>query len=140
MMLFLGAYCRWIMLEHRELLDGRLCRPDSKQWPWTSIIYVLWLPTYGKIMLAQLPTKCKFKIFCVSTICYRPTDISLLKEFSKNVSFWEIYTFIRYAATTSHKVLISWFFVPSIFIGHVTFMLRYDQIYQMKTIKLTYPY
>ena len=23
----------WIGREHRELLDRRLCRPDSKQWP-----------------------------------------------------------------------------------------------------------
>ena len=23
----------WIGREHRELLEGRLCRPDSKQWP-----------------------------------------------------------------------------------------------------------
>ena len=32
-------------------------------------------------------------IFFVSSISYRPTDLSLLKEFSKNVSFWKIYIF-----------------------------------------------
>ena len=67
---------------HRELLDGRLCRPDFEQWPWTS-----------KIMLAQVHTKCIFHVFFVSSISYRPTDLSLLKEFSKNVSFWKFYIF-----------------------------------------------
>ena len=28
-----------------------------------------------------------FMIFCVSSISYRPTDLSLLEEFSKKVSF-----------------------------------------------------
>ena len=30
-------------------------------------------------------------IFFVSSICYRPTDLSLLKEFSKNVNFSNSY-------------------------------------------------
>ena len=42
---------------------------------------------YSKIMLAQLHTKSIFHDFFVSCISYRPTDLSLLKEFSKNVSF-----------------------------------------------------
>ena len=32
-----------------------------------------------------------FMIFLVSSISYRPTDLSLLKEFFKNVSFSNIY-------------------------------------------------
>ena len=38
-------------------------------------------------MLAQLHTKCIFHDLFVSSISYRPTDLSLLKEFSKNISF-----------------------------------------------------
>ena len=37
--------------------------------------------------LAQLHTKCIFHDFFVYTISYGPTDLYLLKEFSKNVSF-----------------------------------------------------
>ena len=37
-------------------------------------------------MLAQVHTKCIFHNFFVSSISYRPTDLSLLKEFSKNVA------------------------------------------------------
>ena len=44
-------------------------------------------------MLAQLHTKCMFHNFFVSSISYRPTDLSLLKEFSKKVSF-ENFTFL----------------------------------------------
>ena len=42
-------------------------------------------------MLPQLHTKSKFYDFFVSTISYRPTDLSLLKEFSKNVSISNSY-------------------------------------------------
>ena len=42
---------------------------------------------YSKIMLAQLHTKCIFHDFFVSCISNRHTDLSLLKDFSKNVSF-----------------------------------------------------
>ena len=45
------SYCHG----HRELLDGRLCRPESKQWPLTS-----------NLTMAQLQTKCIFHdFFCV---------------------------------------------------------------------------
>ena len=69
---------------HRELMDGRLCRPDSEQWPWTSNLCIV---NNSKIILAQLHTKCIFHAF----FCYRPTDLSLLKEFSKYVSFSNSY-------------------------------------------------
>ena len=46
---------------------------------------------YSKIMLAQLHTKCIFHDFFVSSISYRLTDLSLLKEFSKNISFSNSY-------------------------------------------------
>ena len=67
---------------NREFLDRRLCRPYFEQWPRTR-------NDYSKIIRAQLLTKCiYFKIFFVSSIfSYRPRDLSLLKEFSKNVSF-----------------------------------------------------
>ena len=71
---------------HRELLDGRLCMPDSEQRPFVSNFTTV--TTYIKIVLPQLHPNCKFYDFFVSTTnSYRPTDLSLLKEFSKNVSF-----------------------------------------------------
>ena len=49
--------------------------------------------SYCKIMLAQLHTKWQVHIswFFVSSISYRPTDLSFLKEFSKKVSFSNSY-------------------------------------------------
>ena len=48
---------------------------------------------YSEIVLPQVHTKCQFYDFFVSTIFYRPTDLSLLEEFSKNVDFWKFYIF-----------------------------------------------
>ena len=31
--LALQRHMYWFIRGHRELLDGRLCRPDSEQWP-----------------------------------------------------------------------------------------------------------
>ena len=44
-------------------------------------------------MLTQLHTKCIFHDFFVSSISYRPTetDLFILEEFSKNVSFSNSY-------------------------------------------------
>ena len=72
------------MRGHRELLDGRLCRPDSEQRPlvrnFTTVAIV-------KLCCHNFTQIANFMIFFVSAISYRPTDLSLLKEFSKNVSF-----------------------------------------------------
>ena len=73
---------------HRELLDGRLCRPDSEQWPWTGNLCTM---TIVKFCWHNFTQSAYFMIFFVSSISYRPTDLSLLKEFSKNVSFWNSY-------------------------------------------------
>ena len=68
----------------RELLDGRQCRPDSEQRPlvnnFTTVAIV-------KLCCHNFTQIANFIIFFVSTISYRPTDLSLLKEFSKNVDF-----------------------------------------------------
>ena len=49
----------------------------------------------SKIMLPQLHTKCIFHdFFGVSSISYRPTDLSLLKEFLKKISFEDFHNFI----------------------------------------------
>ena len=65
---------------HRELLDGRLCRPDSEQRPLVSY--------FTTVAIVKLCChNCKSYDFFMSTISYRPTDLSLLKEFSKNVNF-----------------------------------------------------
>ena len=65
---------------HQELLDGRLCRLDSEQRHLVS--------NFTTVAIVKL---CCHKLqnfdFFVSTISYRPTDLSLLKEFSKNVRF-----------------------------------------------------
>ena len=72
------------MRGHRELLDGRLCRPDSEQRPlvrnFTTVAIV-------KLCCHNFTQIANFVIFFVSSISYRPTDLSLLKEFSKNVDF-----------------------------------------------------
>ena len=70
---------------HRELLEGRLCMPDSEQRPFVSNFTTV--AKYIKIVLPQLHPNCKFYDFFVSSISYRPTDLPSLKEFSKNVSF-----------------------------------------------------
>ena len=69
---------------HRELLDGRLCRPDSEQRPLVSNFTTV---AIVKLCCHNFTQIANFMIFFVSTISYRPTDLSLLKEFSKNVSF-----------------------------------------------------
>ena len=43
---------------HWELLDIRLYRSDSEQWPWTINLCMYYV--YSKIMLAQLHTKCTY--------------------------------------------------------------------------------
>ena len=75
---------------HLELLDGRLCMPDSEQRPLVrnfTTVAIVELCCHNFTQIAN------FMIFFVSTISYRPTDLSLLKEFSKNVSFWKFYIF-----------------------------------------------
>ena len=72
------------MRGHRELLDGSLCRPDSEQRPLVSNFTTEAIVTLCCHNFTQITN---FMIFFVSTISYRPTDLSLLKEFPKNVSF-----------------------------------------------------
>ena len=72
------------MRGHRELLDGRLCRPDSEQRP---LVRNFTTMAIVKLCCHNFTQIANFMIFFVSTISYRPTDLSLLKEFSKNVSF-----------------------------------------------------
>ena len=69
---------------HRELLDGRLCRPDSEQRPLVSNFITV---SIVKLCCHNFTQIANFMIFFVSNISYRPTDLSLLKEFSKNVDF-----------------------------------------------------
>ena len=79
-----------IIRGHRELLDRRLCMPDSEQRPlvrnFTTVAIV-------KLCCHNFTQIANFMILFVSTISYRPTDLSLLKEFSKNVSFRKFYIF-----------------------------------------------
>ena len=49
-------------------------------------IYVLFM-TIVKFCCHNFTQSAYFMIFSVSSISYRPTDLSLSKEFSKNVSF-----------------------------------------------------
>ena len=63
---------------HQELLDGRLCRPNSEQWPWTSNLCTM---TIVKLCWHNFTQSAYFMIFFVSSISYRPTDLSLLKIF-----------------------------------------------------------
>ena len=69
---------------HRELLDGRLCMPDSEQRPLVSNFTTV---AIVKLCCHSFTQIANFMISFVSTISYRPTDLSLLKEFSKNVRF-----------------------------------------------------
>ena len=69
---------------HRELLDGRLCWPDSEQRPLVGNFTTVGIV---KLCCHKFTQIANFMIYFVSTISYRPTDLSLLKEFSKNVSF-----------------------------------------------------
>ena len=71
------------MRGYREVLDGRLCRPNSEQRPLISNFITV---AIVKLCCHNLQIA-NFMIFFVSTISYRPTDLSLLKEFSKIVSF-----------------------------------------------------
>ena len=66
----------------RELLDGRLCRPDSKQRPLVSNFTNVAVVKLGCHNFTKIAN---FMIFFVSTILFRPTDLSLLNKFSKNV-------------------------------------------------------
>ena len=75
---------------HREVLDGRLCRPDSEGRPLISKFTTM---AIVKLCCHNFTQSAYFMIFCVSSISYRPTYLSLLKEFSKNVSFWKFYIF-----------------------------------------------
>ena len=84
---------------HRQLLDGRLCRPDSKQWPLNSNLCTM---TIVKLCWHNFTKSAYFMIFFVSCISYRPTDLSLLKEFSKNVSFRKFYIFHQISPNGGH--------------------------------------
>ena len=92
MRLFCSQYHRMnlskISCGHRELLDGRLCRPDSEQKPLVSNFTTV---AIVKLCCHNFTQIANFMIFFVSTISYRLTDLSLLKEFSKNVSFWKFH-------------------------------------------------
>ena len=75
---------------HGELLDGRLCRPDSEQRPLNSnftTVAIVKLSCHNFTQIAN------FTIFFVSSISHRPTDSSLLKEFSKKISFEDFHNF-----------------------------------------------
>ena len=61
---------------HRELLDGRLCRPDSEQRPLVSNFTTV---AIVKLYCHNFTQIANFMIFFVSTISYRPTDLSLIK-------------------------------------------------------------
>ena len=88
---------------HRELLDRRLCRLDSAQWPWTSNLCAM---TIVKLCWHNLTQSAYFTIVCVSSISYRPTDLSLIKEFSNNVSFWKFYIFHQIFPNIGHWLAI----------------------------------
>ena len=81
---FYFVYRCMIIRGHRELLDGRLCRPDSEQRPLVSNFTTV---AIVKLCCHDFTQIANFMIFFVSTISYRPTDLSLLKEFSKNGNF-----------------------------------------------------
>ena len=49
--------------------------------------------TIVKLCCHNVTQSAHFMIFSVSSISYRPTELSLLKEFSKNVNFWKFYIF-----------------------------------------------
>ena len=65
---------------------------------------------YSRIVLPQLHPNWKFYDFFVSTISYRPTDLSLLKEFSKNGNFWKFYIFLKILPNRGHwlAILLLW--------------------------------
>ena len=56
---------------YRELLDGRLCRPDSEQRPLVSNFTTV---AIVKLCCHNFTQIANFIIFFVSTISYRPTD------------------------------------------------------------------
>ena len=92
---------------HRELLDGRLYRPDSEVWPWTSNLCTM---TIVKLCFHNFTQSTYFIIFCVSSISYRPTQLSLSKEFFKRVSFWKFYIFHKNFPKGGHwlAILLLW--------------------------------
>ena len=85
-----GSVVNWDeQLTHQEsdvpsILDGRLCRPDSEERPLVSNFSTM---AIVKLCCHNFTQIANFVIFFVSSISYRPTDLSLLKEFSKNVTF-----------------------------------------------------
>ena len=78
------SYYPSVNRRYRELLDGRLGRPDSEQRPLVSTFTTV---AIVKLCCHNFTQIANFMSFFVSTISYRPIDLSLLKEFSKNVSF-----------------------------------------------------
>ena len=77
----LGKMVCYLLRGHRECLDGRLCRPDSEQWPLTSNLCTM---TIVKLCWHNF-TQSAYDFF-VSSISYRPTDLSLLDA----VGSWQI--------------------------------------------------
>ena len=97
---------------HRELLDGRLCRPDSEQRPLLSNFTTV---AMVKLCCHNFTQIANFMIFFVSTISYRPTDLSLLIEFSKNV----ILKILHFSSNFSHydysKIVLPQLYTKCIF-------------------------
>ena len=62
--------------------------------------------TIVKLCCHNFTLSAYFMIFSVSSISYRPTDLSLLKEFSKNVSFWKFYIFHQISPNRGHWLAI----------------------------------
>jgi hypothetical protein len=47
-----------------------------------------------------------FMTFFVSSISYRPTDLPLLKEFSKNISLKKLYIFYQICLNSGHELAV----------------------------------
>ena len=74
---------------------------------------------YSKIMLAQLQTKCIFHDFFVSSICYRPTDLSWeYPNFFLNIFFVFFLPFSKSIISLLHFLMLNVFvfrgFLPEI--------------------------
>ena len=65
MLAYIFVHC-CLICGHWELLDGRLCRPDSEQWPWTSNLCTM---TIVKSCWHNFTQSAYFMIFFVSSIC-----------------------------------------------------------------------
>ena len=84
-----GTYCQYCQLgfsleiEVPQLGLARNLHSSAR----AGIFWLISNYDYSKIMLAQLPQSAYFMICGVSSISDRPTDLSLLKEFSRNVNF-----------------------------------------------------